>query len=222
MKDKFLFKFTFLDYANKDKLILPVPPSDVRISYGKMVETINLLRLGEVDFHIGTKLTEITFSTFLPKHYDPAYCCYTNIPDPQEALEKILKWISLKQPVTFIISNTPVNDVFNILNIDYSYSGGSIGDIDIELHLRRHKSVEVYKVGESRTTLQSATNQKRIDTKATAKVKKYTVKKGDNLSTIAQKLYGDSRKWQDIYNANKKIIGNNPTKLREGMELIIP
>lgn len=50
---------------------------------------------------------------------------------------------------------------------------------------------------------------------------RYTVKAGDNLSTIAQRFYG-VQNWQKIYNANKGVIGSNPNIIRAGEVLTIP
>jgi serralysin len=52
----------------------------------------------------------------------------------------------------------------------------------------------------------------------------YTVQAGDFLSAIAQKFYGDGSEaaWQKIYNANRAIIGADPTQLKVGMVLVIP
>lgn len=52
----------------------------------------------------------------------------------------------------------------------------------------------------------------------------YTVEQGDFLSAIAQKFYGDGSEpyWQKIYDANKAVIGPDPTKLQIGMVLVIP
>ena len=50
----------------------------------------------------------------------------------------------------------------------------------------------------------------------------YTVKKGDSLSKIAKELYGDASKWQQIYEANKDLIGGNPNLIQPGQELTIP
>lgn len=47
----------------------------------------------------------------------------------------------------------------------------------------------------------------------------YTVKQGDNLSTIAKK-YGTT--WQKIYNANKSTIGSNANLIYAGTKLTIP
>lgn len=47
----------------------------------------------------------------------------------------------------------------------------------------------------------------------------YTVVPGDNLSAIATR-YGTT--WQNIYNANKGIIGSNPNLIHPGQKLVIP
>jgi nucleoid-associated protein YgaU len=49
----------------------------------------------------------------------------------------------------------------------------------------------------------------------------YTVKSGDTLSKISKKMYGDSSKWNRIYNANKSTVPN-PNKLKVGTKLVIP
>jgi phage tail protein X len=51
---------------------------------------------------------------------------------------------------------------------------------------------------------------------------KYTVQQGDTLSSIAQKVYGDSSQWHEIYIANTQVIGNNPNVLSAGKALYIP
>lgn len=46
----------------------------------------------------------------------------------------------------------------------------------------------------------------------------YTVKPGDNLSTIAEQY---NMTWQELYNINKSIIGDNPNLIHAGLELKI-
>jgi len=48
----------------------------------------------------------------------------------------------------------------------------------------------------------------------------YVVQKGDTLSSISRKFYGDSKRWKDIYNANKQLT--NPNKVPVGARLAIP
>jgi nucleoid-associated protein YgaU len=54
--------------------------------------------------------------------------------------------------------------------------------------------------------------------------KDYTVQRGDTLSRLAGKFYGDVSPgaWQRIYAANQEVIGPHPSRLRIGMRLRIP
>ena len=47
------------------------------------------------------------------------------------------------------------------------------------------------------------------------------VQKGDTLSRIAAKHYGEKRAWKRIYEANRSVIAN-PNAIREGMILTLP
>jgi hypothetical protein len=49
----------------------------------------------------------------------------------------------------------------------------------------------------------------------------YTVQQGDTLSSIAQRAYGDANLWQEIYNANTQVIGDNPNLISIGMRLYL-
>ncbi|MDQ2951905.1 MAG: LysM peptidoglycan-binding domain-containing protein [Chloroflexota bacterium] len=51
---------------------------------------------------------------------------------------------------------------------------------------------------------------------------KYTVKSGDSLSDVAEERLGDAKRWREIYDANKDVIGKNPDLIQPGMELEIP
>lgn len=50
----------------------------------------------------------------------------------------------------------------------------------------------------------------------------YTVKKGDSLSKIAKRTYGDAQQWRRIYEANREIIGDNPDLIHPGQALKLP
>jgi nucleoid-associated protein YgaU len=55
--------------------------------------------------------------------------------------------------------------------------------------------------------------------KAASSPKTHTVVSGDTLIGIA-KQYG-KESWKEIYEANKDVIGDDPNKIRPGMELKI-
>jgi nucleoid-associated protein YgaU len=51
--------------------------------------------------------------------------------------------------------------------------------------------------------------------------KTYVVQQGDTLTSISKKVYGDSKRWKEIWNANKDVVPNKD-KLKIGTKLTIP
>lgn len=49
----------------------------------------------------------------------------------------------------------------------------------------------------------------------------YTIEKGDTLSGIAKKHYGDANRWRDLFEANKEVI-DDPDKIYPGQTIRIP
>ena len=60
-----------------------------------------------------------------------------------------------------------------------------------------------------------------IGSGTTGSGKTYVVVKGDSLSKIAKREYGDANKWRTIYEANKDLI-KDPDLIYPGQELKIP
>ncbi len=49
----------------------------------------------------------------------------------------------------------------------------------------------------------------------------YVVKKGDTLQKISDKVYGTTKRWKEIYEANKTTL-KSPDLIKPGQELVIP
>jgi nucleoid-associated protein YgaU len=58
-------------------------------------------------------------------------------------------------------------------------------------------------------------------TATTGDFTEYTVKKGDSLSAIAKREYGDMKLWKTIYEANRDVI-KNPDLIEVGWKLKLP
>jgi nucleoid-associated protein YgaU len=50
----------------------------------------------------------------------------------------------------------------------------------------------------------------------------YDVTPGEDMETIASKLYGDKEKWKAIYEMNKEKLPSSPRKSLAKMKIIIP
>lgn len=50
----------------------------------------------------------------------------------------------------------------------------------------------------------------------------YTIKRGDTLQKVTRLAYGEGLSWNFLYNANKRVVGSNPSLVEVGMKLSIP
>jgi nucleoid-associated protein YgaU len=50
----------------------------------------------------------------------------------------------------------------------------------------------------------------------------HTVASGDTLWAIAKKHLGEGKRWPEIYDKNKAVIGDNPDRIKPGQVLTIP
>jgi len=60
-----------------------------------------------------------------------------------------------------------------------------------------------------------------IESETKVSTKEYVTKKGDTLWKIAEEVYGNGRKWKNIYRFNKDKI-KDPNRLKAGVTLTIP
>lgn len=208
----------FIDGAGQD-FVFPVNPEEITISRSKGVETVNIVSLGEYDFPAGEKVKEIAFSSFFPAAYDPGYCNYQDLPDPQEAMNRLTAMMNSGSPVRMIITGTAVNVLVTIAAHNSTFRGGEPGDVYFDLTARTWREMKIHTQAAAGGTASNAKSA-RPDTKQPAKT--YVVKAGDTLSKIAKLELGDSSKWQQIYSANQKTIGKDPNRIRPGQKLVIP
>lgn len=52
--------------------------------------------------------------------------------------------------------------------------------------------------------------------------REYIVRQDDSFYTIAKHVYGDGRRWHELYQLNKALVRNNPKRLKPGMTIKLP
>lgn len=212
----------YLTPQNGQPFRLPVNPSQIDIQRDKRYETLTIIGKGEVDFaQPGTKITQISFSSFFPITYDPSYCNYADIPDPQQAMNTLTAMMNSANPVRLIITDSIINTLVTVAAHKSSFVGGEPGDVYYDLSLRVYQEVKVRSVSTATTTTPTTQNTQKTRTDNKPIPKTYVVKSGDNLYTIA-KTFGISGGWQALYNKNSGVIGANPDLIYPGQKLVIP
>jgi LysM repeat protein len=71
------------------------------------------------------------------------------------------------------------------------------------------------------STVQARTDAVVVRAQASAQATRYTVRRGDTLSSIAQRFYGSSGDWNRLYAANRSVL-HNPNMIFPGQVLAIP
>ncbi len=206
-------KYTFVlkeSIIGGKELILPVSPSELKVAIGQNIETVNLLNSGEVDFPIGKKPWVVSFESFFPVFYDPSFCSTPDFLPPEENIKILTEWIEKGEPIRLLITRL-LNDLFLITDLEYRLVGGTEGDIYYEISLRKYREIIVKEKEEQSTITNRPITKEKPQT--------YTVQNGDTLITISLKFYGTDKKVDDIYEANKKVIGKDKTKIIPGMVL---
>jgi nucleoid-associated protein YgaU len=201
---------------------LPINPPSIEIDSPFGFEDVEVSQLGEISIPKGRGLKSISFSSFFPKFYNPTYCEYADIPNPETALETIERWRDTKKPIRVTITGANVNLMMTIRNFNYEKEkAGNPGDIFYTMELKEFRYVVFNQIKITDTLPPSlGTDPSRPGSKVVPT--SYTVKKGDDLWTIAARTYGSARLWPKIYAANKVKIGKNPNLIYPGQVLVIP
>ncbi len=51
---------------------------------------------------------------------------------------------------------------------------------------------------------------------------RHVVAEGETLASIARLVYGDARRWKELFDANRHLIGDNPARIAAGQVLHVP
>lgn len=210
--------FYIIDPAG-GQLRLPVNPEEVVCPGAKKFETVSIVNIGDIDFPNGDERSGVSFSSFFPAEYDPSYCRYPDIPDPNEAMAMLINWRIKRAPIQLLITHTYVNITALLTRTEYRYVGGEMGDIHYEIEFRQWRDVKVRTTEEMSSSASDAAGEPRSDLKPIPKT--YTVKSGDSLWKIAKLELGNGAKYKELYELNKSTIGPDPSKIFPGQKLVL-
>lgn len=217
----------WLSYSNgAERLRLPVNPESIRVLKTHGYDDVLTTQLGEITVIGSDRLRDISFSSFFPRDYNESFCEYADIPDPQEAVATIERWIETRKPIRLTITNS-VNIPVTVRSFTYEERAGHVGDVFFDIALKEYRFTELNKLTEksangSLTAFAYVAGEPMREGVAVPLSADYTVKSGDSLSKIAHSMYANVDRWRDIYEANKATIGANPHLIKPGQVLTMP
>ena len=198
----------------------PVLPSSFDLDNSSIIETSNIVNLGQVAMYGGNALKTISISSFFPsKEYQ--FCTYYGFPQPYECVKMIEEWRAAGKQIRLIITSTPINMPVLIESFEWGERAGT-RDVEFTLTLKEYKPITIKTTPPTTTTPEPTPRP--VDTPTTNKQKTHKVVRGDCLWDIAKKYYGKGSLYPKIKEANKSkypsLAKNNI--IYTYMELIIP
>lgn len=206
-----LKKIIFKDTEKNTELVLPITPPSFTIYHGINIETINIHTLGDVALPGHGTLATFKIECMFPAKNYPFNQPNTEL-DPYAYVKKFEDWSDNHTILRFIVSDTTVNIPVLIKEIMYGEKDGT-GDVYATITMREYRQLSAVQVSKTGNATRS------IEKKTSSTPQTYTVKKGDTLSAICRKYYGDST----LYSKLAKYNGiKNPNLIRVGQIIKLP
>lgn len=174
-----------IDESKNYTFHFPVNPLDkLSIPKERKFTTVDIIDFGESDIpDKGKKITEISFSTFFPKEYDPSFCRYVNIPTPESAVKLFEYWLDVENPLRLIITDVGFNGLVTLAKFIPEERAGEPGDKYIDLSFREFRDA---KIGIYQSSVNSSSTAQLQDNRADSSTSDY--QDGDTVKVTASAL----------------------------------
>ena len=223
----------YLKYTSKNKLQFPVTPETLKVDSPYGVNKVDVVHKGEFTQVGFRQLKTIEFSSFFPKSYNPSYCTYKFKKGPDWHRHRIEAYRDKRKPLYFVVPGLRISMKVLVEDFNYEYrAGGDKGDIFYTIKLTQYKEPpktllkkkKPSKGKKPQSTSTTGKKDKRPKPSTKFEVKKgqtHSVKINETLQIIAKKYFGDTKRWREIYELNRKLIGPNPNVIKAGQKLVI-
>lgn len=141
----------YMEYGN---LIIqfPVNPEEISFKTSGNNETIEVVKLGEVNIAKDMKLSTIEFESFLPlNNVYPFILTKNKFKKPKFYIDFINKVRVDKKPIRFIVSDTNINILALIEDFQYTYKAAD-DDTHFSISLKEYREIKVKTITISNNT----------------------------------------------------------------------
>ncbi|MFZ7103378.1 MAG: LysM peptidoglycan-binding domain-containing protein [Peptococcaceae bacterium] len=209
-----------MDFYLRDKsgqlITFPLSPQKVEVRSGALLQSFNIVQLGEIKIPRGNSVTGISWEGMLPGEARKEMPYVQNWQEPQAVVERIERYKTAGEKLRLLITESPLNLDVYIETFAYSWQGG-FGDVQYRLNLVQVRELNIFS-----TTEQSGSAAAQTARSSPPPPKTYTVKPDDTLYGIAKKLLGNGGRYLEIYQLNRDIIGEDYNLIIPGQVFRIP
>lgn len=210
---------------------LPVNPEKVEVVIAGSGQEYKIAKLGSINIPKDVELAEFSIENFFPAQ-EYHFLDAPFLP-PSFYIEKLKQWQEDKLPVryVYVAGSFAINEMTTIENFTYSESYGS-EDVDFTLELKKYvpfgpQKMKIVKK-ETKPTAgkpgkKAVVAKKKTPPRQNAKAtpKTYALVKGDSLWKIAQRVFKDGSRYEEIAKLNG-IKASDYRKLPIGLKVKLP
>ena len=216
------------------KCLLPVPPEKITTKINGNNKTVTLINDGEINLLKKAGLTDIDLTVEIPQVRYPYAVYKEGFKDAGYFLDIFENLKNSRKPFQFIVCRRMpsgkklVNTNIKVSLEDYKIVEEAKNgfDFEIQISLKQYREYGTKQINvrltSEKPSVSSEPKRETNNSPAPASAQSYTVQRGDCLCAIAKRFYGNESKYIVIYNANKDIIGGNPSLIYPGQKLTIP
>lgn len=189
---------------NSDALAFAMLPEEITVEASTVLQTYNVIDLGEIKVPRGEKLTGFSWNGILPGEnlrYNKQLIKTHYWMPPANMQGCWSMWRSNGTKLRLMVTGTTINH--DVYLADYTVKNkGAGGSLYYSISFIVAKDMMVYTVDEENR--RSESTRPAQDVPAT-----YTVKPGDSLWSICEQYYGDGARCMDLYYKNWEVIDNS-------------